>query len=128
MKITKQQLIRIIKEEHAGIVSEALPQFQKAARAAGGAYANQGSSSVSEKIGDLEVVQGAFKGTAADRAKLKKELTSQVEKIKASGKEDTLPADVSMILARSDGDQLAALQKHINPGMFKKLGKLFGLS
>jgi len=33
-----------------------------------------------------------------------------------------------MILARSDGDQLAALQKYINPGMFKKLGKLFGLS
>jgi len=128
VRITKRQLRRIIKEEWAKILNEALPHFQKNARAAGASYSSQRAPSpVSKKVGDLDVVPGAFKGTSTDRARLKKELTSQVEKIKAAGKENTLPANVGMILSRSDGDQLAALQKHINPGMFKKLGKLFGL-
>lgn len=128
MKITKQHLDRIIKEAQASLVNEAMPQFQKAARKAGAAYVGKRASSpTSKRVGGLDVIPGAFKGTASDRAKLKKDLTSQVKKIKASGKEDTLPSDVSMILSRSDGDQLAALQKHINPGVFKKLGKIFGL-
>jgi len=125
MKITKTQLRKIIREAQ---LSEALPQFQKNARKAGAAASMPGSSSAgSKQVGDLEVVKGAFKGTSQDRSELNKKLEAQIKKMKASGKEKDLPADWDTILMRSDGDELAALQKHINPGMLKKMGKLFGL-
>lgn len=106
-------------------LNEASPIFR-----ASRARVSRGSENISSektRVGDLDVVKGSFKGTSTDRARLRKDLAAKIEKIKASGKEDTLPKNWQNILNRSDGDELAALEKEISPGIFKKMGRFFGL-
>ena len=45
----------------------------------------------------------------------------------ASGKDENVPENWEMILSKSDGDELLALQRQINPSIFKKIGKVFGM-
>ena len=81
-----------------------------------------------EPITRSHIVKNSFKGTSSDRAKLNRELESQIEKMIASGKEDQIPSNWRSILGVSNGDQLLALRQAINPGVIKKLGRFLGLS
>ena len=76
------------------------------------------------KVGDIEVVDGAFDGTTSDRAALSKELKAAIEKAKEDGTD--IPAGAEEIIAKGDGDELLALRGVMKPSFLKRvMGILF---
>lgn len=78
------------------------------------------------KVGDVEVVDGAFEGTTSDRADLTDELKGIIQKLKDDGKEAQIPKGADEILAKNHGDELLALRGVLKPSFMKRMmGMLF---
>lgn len=119
MKITKKQLRRIIRENMA-------MRMMNQGAADDMIADDMDSAPKKRKVGDIEVIDGAFEGTTDDRAKLTDELSGIIQKLKDDGKEAQIPKGADEILAKNHGDELLALRGVLKPSFMKKMmGMLF---
>ena len=119
MKITKKQLRRIIRENMA-------MRMMNQGAADDMIADDMDSAPKKRKVGDIEVIDGAFEGTTDDRAKLTDELSGIIQKLKDGGKEAQIPKGADEILAKNHGDELLALRGVLKPSFMKKMmGMLF---
>ena len=119
MKITKRQLRRIIRENMAMRMMNQDAVDDMIAD-------DMDSAPKKRKVGDVEIVDGAFEGTTDDRAKLTDELKGIIQKLKDDGKESQIPKGADEILAKNHGDELLALRGVLKPSFMKRMmGMLF---
>ena len=114
MKITKRQLRKIIRENMAMRMMNQDAVDDMIAD-------DMDSAPKKRKVGDVEIVDGAFEGTASDRAKLTDELEGIIQKLKDDGKEAQIPKGADEILAKNHGDELLALRGVLKPSFMKKM-------
>lgn len=119
MKITKRQLRRIIRENMAMRMMNQDAVDDMIAD-------DMDSAPKKRKVGDVEIVDGAFEGTTDDRARLTDELKGIIQKLKDDGKESQIPKGADEILAKNHGDELLALRGVLKPSFMKRMmGMLF---
>ena len=114
MKITKRQLRKIIRENMAMRMMNQDAVDDMIAD-------DMDSAPKKRKVGDVEIVDGAFEGTTSDRAKLTDELEGIIQKLKDDGKEAQIPKGADEILAKNHGDELLALRGVLKPSFMKKM-------